>query len=94
MNFLQNKKLNTMSTASKYILDYRYLLTKRLIWTLGHIKSIKCWYYKWMEDSPLVDKINPNLSQHMRRMSKFSILLFTEDIRTPIPLSILFRTSR
>lgn len=60
-DFLRNKKNSTASIAKKNILDHTHLLWKGLIWILGDGKTITFWYDIWIEESPLVHKINPNM---------------------------------
>lgn len=64
MNFLQSKKLVQHPWLGN-IFYHRYLIRKYLIWMLGDGKTINFWYTIWLEDSPLVDKINPNIRQYI-----------------------------
>lgn len=42
------------------------------MWILGEGKGINFWHNKWKEDSPLVDKINPNMSHSIVKNVKVS----------------------
>lgn len=47
-----------------------------MIWTLRNGKNVKFWYDNWMEYFPLIDKIHPNMCQHIEENAKVSDLSY------------------
>lgn len=64
MDSFQSKKNKYGLYGFEAYLEHRYLLRKCLIWILDG-KSVNSLHDCWMEDPPLVDKINTNMSLYI-----------------------------